>query len=404
MVFAIVFLQRLVLPVGPKGVTWLLPLAWAAAGLLLWRGLATISLVATAGVTAFVGAAFASQGLIGPTLPSGPSLSSLLLLSAIYPLCCLRIPIPHADWLRILGFFQGCLFAVAGLALVQMAVQLAGLPMPLLEHVLPSALLARDFNHVQEVAWSLGIHKPNGLVMLEASFLSQFLGIALVIELWFFRRTGPILLLSAALVMTFSGTGLGVVAVGTAVMVAMRGIDRVVLVLLLAAALGALGLVLTDQFETVANRLGEFSQGGSSADLRFVAPLQMLRDSTADPASLLLGQGAGFVDRMEGVAWNPVTKVWIEYGIVTVAAYLFFLATFVRGHGAPPLAAALLVEYQVFGGGALLQLPIVLICIYLAFGYAVVDSDEATCRPSRPVRGGARRVPWPRPGAVSPAL
>ena len=393
MLFAIVFLQRLVLPIGAKGVSILLPLGWAAFGYLLLRGPARLDLGRTLAVSAFLGTAFVSQVVI----PVDISLTSLLLLMAIYPLCCLRIELTPADHRRILGFFQRCAIVLALLTVLQIAVQLVGLPMPVLEQVLPAGMLATDFNHVQPIGWPPQYFKPNGLTMHEASFLSQFLGLAIVIELWYFRRPAVVGLLATALVLTFSGTGLGVMAVGLLCTFLLRGIDRATLGLILTALLALVVLQLGGYLDRFTERLGEFSQGGSSADLRFLAPLQMIRDSTMDAGTLLHGAGAGFVDRMEGVAWNPITKVWIEYGVPTLAAYLVFLASLVRAHGAPPVAAALLAEYLVFSGGSLLQLPIVLACLFLGFGYAVRAGtvSPATDPAPRPRHGRPVLAPHP---------
>lgn len=367
---AIVFLQRIVVPLGAEqSVSCLLPIAWLSMTYLLWTGLAIMDGTALFGCTAFMAAALLSQLLGGTDF----SITSLGLLVAIYLLCPVRIALSPSNYRRVLRFYQSCMMIVALATLGQFAFQLLGLGMPILEQAVPERLIAKNFVYLQEIVWESGLYKPNGIVMLEASFLSQFLALALVVEYWVFRRPRLLLLFGAVLLLTFSGTGMSLAAITLAYMVWRRGADRYALMLAGAVAVMAMGLMATGLFEAISGRVGEFSDRDASASIRFVAPFERVSETlkAGDTGLVLWGAGAGFIDREVGFAWNPPVKVWVEYGLITFAAYWLFLATLMRSTPSATLAVALALEYLLFGGGALLQPPVVFACFFLGIGYSV---------------------------------
>lgn len=387
-VAAIVFLQRIVVPLGAEqAVSCLLPIAWLSMAYLAWTGLAVVDGGALLGCAAFLAAALLSQLLGGASF----SITSLGLLMAIYLLCPVRIALSRPDYDRVLRFFQSCMALVALTALGQLALQLLGLGMPLMEHVVPERLIVRSFVYLQEVRWGSGVYKPNGVVMLEASFLSQFLALALIVEYWLFRRPAMLLLFSAALMLTFSGTGMSLAVLTLAYIVWKRGADRNAVILGSVAACMVAGLLATGMFEAISGRLGEFSDRDASASLRFVAPIERVHDTlkAGNLDAVLWGAGAGFIDKEIGFAWNPPVKIWVEYGAVTFIAYWVFLATLVRSAPSATMTVALALEYLLFGGGALLQPPVVFACLFLGISYTVARPRGGQ-RPGRTagLRGG----------------
>lgn len=394
----IVFLQRIVVPLGGElGVSCLLPIAWLSMAYLLLAGLAVVDGVALFACTAFLAVASLSQLFGGANF----SITSLALLMAIYVLSPVRILLSRPDYRRILRFFQWCVAVVALATLAQYAFQVLGLGMPILEDVVPARLIVKDFNYLQEVVWNSGIYKPNGIFMLEASFLSQFLGLALIVEFWLFRRVGLMLLFSGALVLTFSGTGMLLAATTLAVMVWKRGADRYVLVLGGAVACLAMALLATGWLDAISGRLAEFSDRDSSASTRFVAPFTRVHETlvAGDLPALFWGSGAGFIDKEVGFAWNPPIKVWVEYGLVTWAVYWGFLVAVVRATPMPMLTLALALEYLLFGGGALLQPPIVFACLFLGIGYLVTPAAPTAVL--RPGTAPGRPAAWSGTGSAS---
>lgn len=381
---AVVFLQRLVVPLGgERAVSCLLPLAWLSVLYLLRAGFAAVDHAALLGCLVFFAAVSASQILGGTDF----SVTSLALLLAIYALLPVKVGLSRHGYRRVLRFYQSCLSLVALATLGQYASQFLGLGMPVLEGVVPEVFIVQNFVYLQEIVWQSGIYKPNGIVMLEASFLSQFIALALIIEFWVFRRTARLLLFGCVLVLTFSGTGMSLAAVALAAMVWKRGWDRNASVLAGAVVCVVLVLLATGWFQAIGGRVAEFSDRDASASVRFVAPFARVHETlvAGDLAALFWGAGAGFIDREVGFAWLPPVKMWVEYGLVASAAYWAFLAALVRLAPSPSLAVALASWYLLFGGGALLQPPVVFGCYFLGIGYRSATAAQPVSRP-RPHR------------------
>ncbi len=374
---AIVFLQRLIVPLGANaGVSILLPLAAASLGMLILYGSATIDPRRLVTCLLFVSAAAFANLFSGAEFSFG----SVSLLIAIYMLLTIRIWITSQEYTHILRFFVGCTLILAGVTLVQIGLQAIGLPMPILEWAVPDLLIVDNFNYLQEISWRSGLYKPNGIFMLESSFLSQFLGLGLVVEYWKFGRPLRMGLLGVALALTFSGTGLLLAVIVLILMVLARGVDRKTLILLIAAGLVGLALLASGYLSATLSRVEEFSREDSSAYLRFIAPVSRIMEFLREPdlTRVFLGFGAGAIDREIGFAWNPPVKVLIEYGLIAWGLYWLFLASMARAVPSSMIATALALEYLLLGGGALLQPPIVFLCQFLGFGYAIVTRDSGT--------------------------
>lgn len=373
-VIAAVFLQRIVIPLGDQAdISVLLPLAAASIGYLFMTGAAVIDTPRLIACLAFLAAAVISQVFGGNDF----SMPSLVLLIALYIILPVRIGITAPDYARILVSFQYAMVAIAVATMAQYAVQLNGGPMPILEDVVPETMIVKDFVYLQEVMWSSGLMKPNGIFMLEPSFLSQFLALALIIEFWCFRRLLYILLFSGVLVVTFSGTGMLLATIMIGVMALRRGVSRHLIVVGAAAGFVVVGLVLSGWFGAITGRVDEFSDPDASASLRFEAPfIRVYKTLTdGDPMVLLFGVGAGTIEEV-GFAWNPPVKVWIEYGVIVCLLYMIFMLTVFRKAPLPMLALALALEYFFFGGGSLLQPQMVCLCFFLACGYAAIAARQ----------------------------
>ncbi len=367
---ATIFLQRIVVPLGGDlSVSVLLPLAVLSVFYLFAVGAAAIHTASLLACLAFLASAVVSQAL-GGTDFSMPSLALLLVIYAIFPV---EIPISRRNYLRILASYQYSMLFVAFVVAVQYLFQVSGRDMPILEDFLPESIIVKNFNYIQEIFWQSGIYKPNGMFMLEASFLSQFIAIALVTEYWFFRRVTFLLLFGCILVLTFSGTGMALAAISVGLVVWKRGLDKPAIILGSGLAAVLLFLLVSGWFMAISDRIGEFSDPNASGSLRFIAPIERvfetLTDGKIDP--LLYGAGAGFIDReVVGFAWWPLTKVWVEYGVIVSFFYwIFLIVVFQRGPSAL-LTLTLLLEYLFFGGGSLLQPPVVYAVYFLSIGYA----------------------------------
>lgn len=366
-IVAAVFLQRFVVPLGGEAAVSIhLPLAVLSLLWLFAGGMAVIDTIRLVACLAFLGSAVVSQILGGNDF----SPASIALLAAIYLPITARIPITSSEYGQILNCFQYSMAIVALLAVMQYGMQLAGLAMPILEDFIPEILIVKNFVYLQEVLWQSGLFKANGMVMLEPSFLSQFLALALIVEYWCLRRPLWMLLYGSVLVLTFSGTGMLLAAISLGFMVWKRGTDRYVLLLALASGCVVAALAASGWLTALSGRLAEFNDPDASASLRFSAPFERVYDTllAGDLNVLLFGAGAGSIEEV-GFAWNPPVKVWVEYGALVCVIYVGFLVTVFRKAPIRMLSLAFALEYLFFGGGALLQPPIVFAGFFMVYGY-----------------------------------
>ncbi len=79
------------------------------------------------------------------------------------------------------------------------------------------------YNYSYEIYYGSSILKSNGVVFLEASFASQFLALAIIVQILLGGGRLRLVLFGAALVSTLSGTGLLLLAAGLALLAVRRG-------------------------------------------------------------------------------------------------------------------------------------------------------------------------------------
>ena len=236
------------------------------------------------------------------------------------------------------------------------------------------------------IVYGSDLFKSNAYFFLEASFLSQFLALAIIIELSLFRRIVPLAVLMAALATTFSGTGAMLIAVVFPVLF-LRYWTNVRVVSLGLIAVLALGAAIVARPELLA-RVSEFGGHDNSATARFIEPYVMLaRDSFSDAGSFFLGYGAGAADRLVTssdalVNFSAVPKAIIEYGFVGGFSLLFVIGLRIALSGLPGTIAMALIVTHYFLSGALLQpLSVLLLFFFAVMGYRPVRATR-----SAPVR------------------
>jgi hypothetical protein len=197
--------------------------------------------------------------------------------------------------------------------------------------------------------------KANGMFFVEPSAFSQFLALAFLGELWWFRRPLMLGLLAAGMVVSFSGTGLLMLAGGLALGGRLQAI--VVVGLLGVVAAGALSLAGYE--DAFASRLGELQRPGTSGYERFVAPYAAMSFSWQDSVTAVLwGYGAGRVEDLEtedAPNFSPVPKVFLEYGLVGLLLFSAVWVTMFGGLAVPrAVVGGMLVMYFI-AAGSLLQ-------------------------------------------------
>jgi len=366
LLFCVIFLQRLVIPMGGTGVSVTLPIIVFGAALLLSRGDLRTHLVRTRAyliamaLCTFVSFFAFTRG------ESAASLNSLLLLVAIYAPFCLGLSRAHSEVMlpRLLDRFVTMALVLAGLALFQFAIQLLGLHYhDYVKDVIPSNFLAHNFNTSYPVQYGSTLYKSNAFIGLEPSYTSQFLAMGLIVSV--LRRTSwwRIVLFLLAILSTVSGTGVLLVGAASVLLAVHKGVRFTVSALAIVAALVA-ALSFTPAGKIFASRATETSSSQSSGSLRFVTPYQRMYDNlSSSPMHATFGNGPGWSDRDSDTFFAStklplnyalLPKLFLEYGFFAGLAFLVFLATaFVRGSPSFVLSGTMLFFYIVLSSSLL---------------------------------------------------
>lgn len=352
-------------------------------------GLASGRLLLDARVLAGFAFLFAFAG-IGPMLRgeaySLPSLVFLVALHAPYVLVAAAGKAVDVQAMQRL-FSQLCLF-VAWCGIVQFGIQfLIGpvLAFPV-ENLVPEALQVQAFNKQGPLAYGYDIYRSNGVFLLEPSFFSQFMAIGIAFELAVTRAWLRAAVMAVALVLSYSGTGMIVLAVCLPVVAV--AYQRWQLVPM--AVLAGLAIVVAADYlnlDLFVSRAGEFQSTGSSAFARFVGGFYLFEQFLWDePLRALFGYGAGtFKDYAPQVsvpvAEMAVPKMVFEFGLLGGLMYFGLLAWVVFRSPAPLiLRLAVYVTYFLSGN-------YIVFSHGLALSLLVWPNDLRTTVPSP---GGAR--------------
>lgn len=317
--------------------------------------------------------ALLSAATLAHALTPAPNFSSpsLFLFAVIYFMYVFVVDIRRSVYLDILKRFQLIVLAVAGLVASNWLTQIVGLGMPNIELVVPEKFLFDTYVYIQPVHWGSPYTKPNAIFFLETSSTSQFLAFGLIIELCLFRRlfhTGAML---AGLLLTFGGTGLLLILLSAPfILFYLRPVFA--MALLICAPLVILGASTIGLVDNASKRSTEFSQQGSSANQRFLAPIESIDAAlNGDGARALFGNGAGNMPRALNIVWNPVSKMFVEYGLIAFVAWLVFQVTSVFGHGVPFVVSWMVfMAFQLLNGSLIVPINS-MYCIMLASLYSV---------------------------------
>lgn len=265
------------------------------------------------------------------TVPSWPSLAQFVALSAFGALTFSR-PVDEAGFFKVVNAIFLTL-AIAGI--LQFILQFAGLGLFSFKELVPENLLIEGAYVTVISIGDSGFFKSNGFFLVEPSVFSQFMALAIIIEMLVFRRTMYLAAFAIGLVCSISGTGwlmiLGFVATAT-FSLGLRGLSlSLAMVAIGSLALGGLALLFPSGFDLFMARSGEIYAIGSSGHQRFVTPW-WLADFVLSrtPWVALYGLGAGASEHL-GMqpAWdynlNPPVKITLEYGLPAFILYLSFL-------------------------------------------------------------------------------
>jgi hypothetical protein len=376
LVLALTVFQRFVVPGTIVSIA--LPVAFLVVTMLAVQGHA----VADPGRAALYGVALALCALAGfaATAWEGVQLSitSLGLLAVTYLPCCARAsPALRNRLPDVLRFFQQIMTAAAAVCVGQWTAQMAGWQFTdLLSWVPANFLVPRlAFNLSYPLYYGSTILKSNGIVFLEPSVCSQFLALAIIIQVMLGTNRWRLVLFLPALLTTLSGTGIVLLGAGLAILAYRRGgvwATRAGITVVIAV----LAVSLTPAGDLLADRSSETTAQGSSGNSRFVAPYQQVASALSnDLPALAVGRGAGSVDRDQAyfnpqhvpVNYPAVPKLVAEYGLPAALAFIAFLLSFiVRRVPSPTLGVMAVLMFFVLSG-ALLQ-PMLVYTVWLFSG------------------------------------
>lgn len=352
-------LAKWAVPVGPPdlGMSWPLILGAVLVGWL--SGRLKADPLRCAAFLALVGSLGAVQVFRG----DGFSLPSLLLMSAIFGCYVVsvadRAPSP-ADAMRM--FLALCWF-IALASVAQFALQFVvgrDLAFPV-DNLMPRSLLIQGYNNQIPIDLGSPIQKANGVFLLEPSFLSQLMAVAIIAELgevgrrWTAIRAARLASFGAALFLSYSGTGLLVLMATLPVLViAQRRWSLLLLGVLAIGAAAAFHEAL--RLDIYLERATEFTSVRSSGFERFVSPFLLFDEFLwRDPWRSLFGVGAGTYLPHVAIAYYPAaemaySKIIFEYGVLgAVAAFGFLLWAVFRSPAPIALRVAVIVMFFMSG-------------------------------------------------------
>lgn len=259
-------------------------------------------------------------------------MSSLALLIALHLPFVLQFRRPVPNMSKVTGFFHFICAICACCGILQFALQ------PLvdkrflfpLDNFVPDAFLVQNYNEQAPLEYGSTLLRSNGVFMMEPSYLSQLLAIALVIEMVTRSRWWLLILYLAGMIVSYSGTGLMILAVCVPIAVI---VQRRWGIFILFSVIGAIALAVGEHLylDSFLARVNEFNSTGSSGFARFVGGFYLFDQYLWDhPLRALFGTGAGMFKEYAPMAHYPVVemplfKMVLEFGIIGALAYFSFL-------------------------------------------------------------------------------
>jgi hypothetical protein len=264
------------------------------------------------------------------------SIASWLLLMVLYAPFMISIREGAASaslWLWVTKMYMGFTLFIAAAGIAQFLTQFVFHPAWLFDYTLFIPAPIRGFevwNRVISVGGDW--FKSNGFFLREPSLFSLQMAFGLLVELSMAKRRWVLAILTLALLLSYSGSGLLVLALGL-----LFPLGRYTL-LRFAAAAGLAALVFATFGEVLnlsytAGRIDEFISVRSSAYCRFVEPaVATFQHHDANGWTTLLGHGPGtlrgtavspsasFSSQGTGTCETTFAKIPFEYGLLGVLA------------------------------------------------------------------------------------
>lgn len=346
----LLFFQKLGLPAAGTVVELIFFTIWLGIGALAVIGRLRFDVVRLALYSVFATLAIVAHLALGRPF-SAPSLLQIL---ALYLPLCLSFRVSQATYERCMRLFVGLMLFFSFMVFLQHALQFTIGPKYWinLDALIPTQFIYKNFAYQRLIQWGQPYIKPNVILFLEPSILSQFIGLATIVEVLGLRRAWVLGVLMLAQFLTFSGTGLILIAICAPFIMAKLP-ARWVIVASVAGLVGLSVLIATGYMASMLSRLTEFQVVGSSAYERFLAPIFMIQKLVVEQKSIFVGIGAGNLietERENQIYWASV-KCMAEYGFATfIAFHVFLIYSLFSGAPNRIFALALIFTYSFLGG------------------------------------------------------
>jgi hypothetical protein len=308
---------------------------------------------------------FVVNAELGPT--QYVSLGSFFLVIVLYAPLSLglaRDVVPSALWRWTVQTYIGFALFLAMAGIAQFGAQFVFRPewlfdyRPLIPEPIRMAGIWNTVNHAGD--WI----KSNGFFLREASEFSFVMALAFLCELSLARRKWVMTILAAALVVTYSGSGLLALAVALLFPLGRRSLVQALSAAVVAVFLFMLLGDLLNLSYTV-GRVDEFNSDKSSADSRFVHPAVVaFQEIDSHSWTVLLGHGPGTLEKMHNAFETTFAKAVFEYGLLGVLALGALVLGALNRSAAPMRIRVALAVHWVLLGGHLTN-PEALLLIYL---------------------------------------
>jgi hypothetical protein len=265
------------------------------------------------------------------------------------------------DERKFFALVNAIFLALAIAGILQFLVQFAGVRLFSFKSFVPASMLLEVpyYNTVIPIGTS-GYMKSNGLFLVEPSVFSQFMALAVIIEILMFRRLLFLGAFAVALMASISGTGWLMILSFVLTASFSLGVRGLVLSFITVAisflAIAVLAITFPSGFELFMSRTSEIYHIGSSGYDRFVTPWHLVGFVfSRAPWAALYGLGPGVSEHLGmAPAWsyniNPPVKIGIEYGIPAFLLYLLYLLTARRTSTQKALLVPVLVLLLLDGG------------------------------------------------------
>jgi hypothetical protein len=375
---AIVGLQKFGLSAGSASLPLGIPLTYALLGFMSYKGLLRINLVRVVLFSLFV----LLSGL-GLFLRPNFSLPSFLLVSLLALPFVFEAPVTRETFLRCMRVFILFMLATIPIIVLEWVPQFLISPGQWisLDAVFPPMLMIPGFMYYHPTSYGSPYIQPNAAIFLEVSILSQFLALAIMVELAYFKRMGMLATLIITMFVTMGGSGPFMLTLCAPFLLA--ELPRKLLVPAVVGFLMMLGVLsFTEVFADFTVRLTEFERPGTSSYERFVVPAMLLGEQISTHGRVLLGNGAGSGDEVGAI--TPLVKLVYEYGWVEAFLFYALIIHMLFKSGQKPIIGWALLVYYTLGGGGLGVAIYGLSLMLLGGLLKIVPTDETSIRSARP--------------------